>query len=125
MAWRGGAPDAKFSALPRGIMIGDNRFGRAGYAPAGDLKSLAATGVKLPDILWDGADTYFAGNAPRQEPVLLNINRNKGLTSAGPSFLTLGLVTAGSDYADAQPSATPPPLSNVAEPPPVKLTGGL
>lgn len=124
-AFRGPANDAKFSALPRSIMVSANRFGRAGFAPGGDLKPLAARGVKLPDILWDGADTYFAGNAPRQEPVLLAISNNKGLTAAGPSFLNLGLITAGGDYEDAQPSATPPPLSNVAEPPPVKLPGGL
>ncbi|HWA23793.1 MAG TPA: parallel beta-helix domain-containing protein [Caulobacterales bacterium] len=125
LAWRGPASDAKFSALPRNIIISGNRFGQAGMAPGGDLKALAARGVKLPDILWDGSDTYFAGNAPRQEPVLLAISNNKGLTPAGASFLNLGLVTAGGDYEDAQPSATPPPLSNVAEPPPVKLPGGL
>ncbi len=70
IAWRSGAPDAKFSALPRNIIISDNRFGRTAFAPAGDLKDIAGSGVALPDVLWDGADTYFAGNAPHLEPVL-------------------------------------------------------
>jgi hypothetical protein len=117
--------DAKFNALPRNILVTGNRFGRSGFAPGGDLKTLAAQKIKLPDILWDGADTYFAGNAPRQEPVLIALSDNKGAAPGQPSFLNLGLITAGSDYGDAQPSATPPPLSNVPEPAPVKLPGGL
>lgn len=125
MAYRGAANDPNFNALPRSIIVSGNRFARTGFAPAGDFKSLAERKVALPDILWDGADTYFAGTAPRQEPVLLAISNNRGLTAAGASFLNLGLITAGGDFAEAAPSPTPPPLSNVVAPAPVKLPGGL
>ncbi len=126
LAFRGDpGADARFNALPRDILVTGNRFGRSGFAPGGDLKALAAQNIKLPDILWDGADTYFAGNSPRQEPVLIALSDNKGAAPGQPSFLNLGLITAGSDYGDAQPSATPPPLSNVPAPAPVKLPGGL
>jgi parallel beta-helix repeat protein len=121
VAYRNEIADPKYDALPRNVAVRNNRFGRAGFAPAGDLKALAAAGVRMPDILWDGVGAYVAGGAPHQEPVLLAIEGNQGLDKAPARFVNLGLITAGSDFSEIQPTTTLPPVANFAEPAPVKL----
>ena len=124
--YRGSSADPKFNALPRNIAIRRNEFTRAGFAPMGDLKALADQKVAMPDILWDGADTYFSGGGARQQPILLAIERNRGVAAGNTaSFVNLGLITAGADFADMQPSATFPPITNVPEAPEVKLPRGM
>lgn len=123
-AYRGPMADAKFNALARNIAVRENRFGRTGFAPQGDLDALVKAGGKLGDIVWDGADTYFAGGS-RQSPVLLAIEDNRGLTSAGPSFVNLGLLTAGMDWSEAQPTARLAPVASVPDVPEVKLPRGM
>lgn len=123
-AYRASITDAKFNALARNVAIRKNRFGRTGFAPQGDLDALVKAGGKLGDIVWDGADTYFSG-ASHQSPVLLAIEDNKGLTAAGPSFVNLGLLTAGMDWSEAQPNTRLAPVSNVPDVPEVKLPRGM
>jgi parallel beta-helix repeat protein len=123
-AYRASITDTKFNALARNIAIRKNRFGRTGFAPQGDLDALAKAGGKLGDIVWDGADTYFSG-ASHQSPVLLAIEDNRGLTNTGPSFVNLGLLTAGMDWTEAQPTTRLAPVSNVPDVPEVKLPRGM
>jgi parallel beta-helix repeat protein len=123
-AYRAGITDTKFNALARNVSIRKNRFGRTGFAPQGDLDALVKAGGKLGDIVWDGADTYFSG-ASHQSPVLLAIEDNKGLTAAGPGFVNLGLLTAGMDWTEAQPTTRLAPVSNVPDVPEVKLPRGM
>jgi parallel beta-helix repeat protein len=123
-AYRAPITNPSFNALARNIAVRDNRFGRTGFAPQGDLDALAKAGGKLGDIVWDGADTYFSG-ASHQSPVLLAIEDNKGLTNAGPSFVNLGLLTAGMDWTEAQPNTRLAPVSNVPDVPEVKLPRGM
>jgi len=48
--------DPEYYPYPEGIYIHSNTFGKAGWAPAGELGEMAAvlTGGTLPDIVWDG-----------------------------------------------------------------------
>lgn len=120
-AYRLEIQDPNYNALPRDIVIRDNMFGRAGFAPAGDLAALAAGGVPLPDIIWDGANTYVAGGNPRNEPVRISLKDNKTISKAPVSFLSLQLPVASSPFSDASPDPSPPGVLAIPEPPPVRL----
>jgi parallel beta-helix repeat protein len=119
-AYRAAIEDANYNPLPRDVVIRDNRFGATGFAPAGDLAEIAQAGIALPDILWDGSETYIAAGNPRTEPVRITIRDNRAEGRA-PSFLSLGVPVAGSDLSEALPNATPPPASLVEEPRRVRL----
>lgn len=120
-AYRAQIEDAAYNPLPRDIVIRNNRFGASGFAPAGDLAPLAAAGVPLPDVLWDGATTYFAGGQPRQDIVRIVMRDNRGAQGGLGSFLSLGVTVAGSDLSEAQPDPTFPPLIEIAEPVKVEI----
>jgi parallel beta-helix repeat protein len=120
IAYRAEIQDANYNPLPRDIVIRENRFGRSGFSPAGDLAPLARAGVALPDILWDGAETYTASGAPRTQPVRITIAENRA-NGRDVTFLSLGVPVAGSDLAEAQPTPRLPPAAAVAEPKDVKL----
>ena len=49
--------DDNYNPLPRGIYVHGNTYGRAGWAPDKAVAELIApaTGVPVPDIVWDGA----------------------------------------------------------------------
>lgn len=115
-AYRAPIEDANYNPLPRDIMIRNNEFGRSGFAPAGDLAALAQMGVTLPDVLWDGANTYFAGGAPRTDIVRIVMRDNEKQGGGIGSFLSLGVPVAGGDLSEAAPDPTFPPLLNIAEP---------
>ncbi|MBI1252337.1 MAG: hypothetical protein GC189_12800 [Alphaproteobacteria bacterium] len=121
VAYRETIDDANYNALPRDITIRNNRFGRSGFAPAGDLAQLAQAGVPLPDILWDGATTYVAAGIPRSEPVRMGLRDNRKDSGGLPSFLSLGVSVAGSSLAEAAPDPTPPPVVLIPEPERVRL----
>ncbi len=120
-AYRLAIDDPAYNPLPRNIMVRDNDFGAAGFAPAGELEALAAAGVVMPDILWDGADTYFAGGAPRSEPVRIVVNKNHSTRSERASFLSLGLNVAGAPLSEALPDPTYPPVIELPEPERVRI----
>ncbi|MBL8551911.1 MAG: right-handed parallel beta-helix repeat-containing protein [Hyphomonadaceae bacterium] len=120
IAYRNTIEDAAYNPLPRDIVIRDNRFGRTGFAPAGELAGLAQAGVPLPDILWDGSETYNAGGTPRTEVVRMTLSNNRA-EGREPTFLSLGIPVAGSDVSEAQPNANPPPAATAEEPRRVRL----
>ncbi len=107
-AYRNRIEDTHYNPIPRDIAIYDNRFGRHGFAPGGTLAALAASGLALPDILWDGATTYTSGGTPHSEIVRLWIDGNSGGPNGPPTYLSLGLVVSGAEYSDAQPDTTVP-----------------
>ncbi|HVY83513.1 MAG TPA: parallel beta-helix domain-containing protein [Caulobacterales bacterium] len=120
-AYRNDIADASYDPLPRDIMIRNNTFGRSGFAPAGDLAGLAQAGVTLPDVLWDGATTYFAGGAPHQDIVRIVMKDNRDARGGIGTFLSLGVPVAGSDLSEAQPDPTFPPVLDLPEPPRVEI----
>jgi parallel beta-helix repeat protein len=120
-AYRAQIEDANYNPLPRDIVIRDNRFGNTGFAVAGDLAALSAAGVAMPDVLWDGANTYFAGGSPRSDIVRIVVKDNTSTRTEIGSFLSLGVPVAGGDLSEALPDPTPPPLLTIAEPARVNL----
>ncbi|MEJ0060589.1 MAG: parallel beta-helix domain-containing protein [Terricaulis sp.] len=120
-AYRAQIEDANYNPLPRDIVIRNNRFGNTGFAVAGDLAALSAAGVPMPDVLWDGANTYFAGGSPRSDIVRIVVTDNTSTRTEIGSFLSLGVPVAGGDLSEAAPDPTPPPLVNIAEPARVEL----
>lgn len=119
-AYRDSFDDRDYNPLARDIVIRDNRFGNAGFAPAGDLAALAQAGVTLPDVLWDGASMYSVGGTPRTETIRLVVIDNES-SRGRVTFLSLGMPVAGSPLSEADPSPTPPPLLEVAEPDEVRI----
>jgi parallel beta-helix repeat protein len=120
IAFRGPIRDAAYTPLPRDVMIRDNQFGRTGFAPGGELAALAQAGVRLPDVLWDGADTYIAGGVPRSLPPRIVVRDNRSGRGPG-SFLSLGIPVAGGDFSEAAPSNAFPPLLDIPEPERVRI----
>lgn len=120
-AYRQEITDATYNPLPRDIVIRNNIFGRAGFAPAGDFAALHSAGVPIGDILWDGATIFVAAGAPREEPVRISIADNRSTTNRPVSFLSLGLSIATAPVSDAQPDATMPGALVIAPPAPVRL----
>jgi len=51
--------DDNYTALPRGVVIRDNRFGPGGNAPEGEVGQtfVDVAGLPLPDVMWDGVTT--------------------------------------------------------------------
>jgi parallel beta-helix repeat protein len=120
-AYRLDFQDTNYDPLPRNIMIRNNRFGNAGFAPAGDLAQLAQMGVALPDVLWDGATTYTSGGTPRAENVRIVVRDNRSSRGGMGSFLSLGVPVAGAPLTEGAPDPTFPPLLPLTEPDPVRI----
>lgn len=122
-SWPGSARgDANYNPLSRDVMIRDNRFGAAGDAPRGALAAIAASGVVLPDVIWDGADTYYSATGPRSDVVRVVMRDNRSTrTRRTGSFLNLGLTAAGMPFSEAAPNPAFPPLVDLAEPERVRL----
>jgi parallel beta-helix repeat protein len=120
-AYRAQIEDAEYNPLPRDIMIRDNRFGASGGQPDGDLAALAQAGIPLPDVLWDGADTYFAGGMVRTLPVRIVMRDNRSSRGGQGSFLSLGVSVAGAPLSEAAPNPNYPPLIDLVEPARVRL----
>lgn len=121
-AYRAEFQDTNYNPLPRNIMIRDNRFGRVGYAPAGDLAALGQLGLPaMPDVVWDGATLYSSGGAPRSESVRIVVRDNRSERAPNGVFLSLGLNVAGSPFTEAAPSMDFPPLLPLEEPEEVEI----
>jgi len=120
-SYRAEFQDQRYNPLPRNIMIRDNAFGRAGFAPAGDLAALAQAGVPMPDVLWDGATLYSVGGTPRNEQVRVVVRDNTSTRTGQGSFLSLGLPVAGSPYTEAAPDPSYPPIMELPEPERVEI----
>jgi len=116
-AYRQKIDDPNYNPLPRDIVVRDNRMGRAGFNAGGSLGALAAAGVTLPDILWDGATIFSAAGAPHSERVQLVIRGNDGADGdSDPTYLSAGLSVA-----EMQPDTTIPALGDIPEPARVRL----
>ena len=120
-AYRSEFQDPNYNPLPRNIMIRDNEFGNAGFAPAGDLAALAQMGVALPDVLWDGATMFSTGGVPRMESVRIVVRDNSSSRTGAASFLSLGVPVAGAPLTEAAPDPTLPPLLPLTEPEQVRI----
>jgi parallel beta-helix repeat protein len=120
-AYRESIDDPDYNPLPREIMIRDNEFGVGGHAPDGPLQALVQMGVVLPDVLWDGADTFFAGGMPRSLPVRIVMRDNESSRGGPGSFLSLGVQVAGGPLEEAAPNPAYPPLIDMVEPPRVRI----
>jgi len=120
-AYRESFQDANYNPLPRNIVIRDNRFGNAGFRPAGDLAALAQAGVPLADVIWDGATMYSTGGAPRSEAVRIVVNENRSTRTGRGSFLSLGIPVAGGPVSEAAPDPAYPPLVEIEEPERVEI----
>lgn len=121
-AYRNEFRDPNYNPLPRNVMVRDNRFGNAGFAPAGDLAALAQAGAHLPDVLWDGANTYSAAGAmPHAENVRIVMRNNRSSRGGVGTFLSLGVPVAGAPLTEAQPDPTFPPLLPLTEPDEVRI----
>jgi parallel beta-helix repeat protein len=120
-AYRAEFDDRDYNPLPRSIVIRDNQFGAAGFAPAGDFAALTQAGVVLPDVLWDGANLYSVGGAPRMEASRIVVRDNRSARTGQATFLSLGLPVAGSPLSEAAPDPTFPPLLEIPEPEPVRI----
>ncbi|MDX2276311.1 MAG: parallel beta-helix domain-containing protein [Hyphomonadaceae bacterium] len=120
-AYRAEVADPNYNALPRNVMIRNNEFGRTGFAPAGDLAALGQLGIPMPDVLWDGANTYFAGGTPRTEPVRIVMRDNDSVSGGEGRFLSLGIPVAGGPFTEAAPNPAFPPLVELAEPERVRI----
>lgn len=121
-AYRAEFEDANYNPLPRDVMIRDNRFGRSGYAPAGDFAALAQAGVTLPDVAWDGATMFTPrGGAPRSENVRIVMRDNRSENGGIGTFLSLGIPVAGAPVTEAAPDPAYPPLLSIAEPERIRL----
>jgi parallel beta-helix repeat protein len=121
VAYRNDFDDANYNPLPRDIMIRNNRFGNGGFAPGGDLQGLAQAGVTIPDVLWDGANTYSVGGTPHMDHVRIVMKDNRSSRGGIGTFLSLGLNVAGAPLSEAAPDASLPPLQRLDEPDPVHL----
>jgi len=120
-AFRGSIEDPQFTPLPRDIMIRDNAFGLSGQRPAGELEALARAGATMPDVLWDGADTFFAGGMVRTLPVRIVMRDNEKDSGGAGSFLSLGVSVAGAPLSEGAPNPRFPPLVDLIEPARVRL----
>jgi parallel beta-helix repeat protein len=120
-AYRNDFQDADYDPLPRDILIRNNRFGRSGFAPSGDIAALAQAGVTLPDVLWDGADTYAVGGTPHTEAVHVVMKDNHAEGGGIGTFLSMGVTVAGAPLSEGTPDPHFPPLFQVEEPQPVHL----
>jgi len=117
-----GSPvDPAFVPVPYNLMVRDNVFGRSGYAPQGQLETLRGRGVSIPDVLWDGVESYTAGGAVRSLPVRISLVDNLKNDGSNLSFLSLGVGRVGGAIEDAKPSNSLPQGGAIAEPAPVVL----
>lgn len=120
-AYRASFEDPNYNPLPRNIMVRNNEFGNAGFAPAGDLAPLGQAGIVMPDVLWDGATTYSVRGAPRSEIVRIVMRDNRSTRTRIASFLSLGVQVAGAPLSEAAPDPTPPPVIDLPEPERVRI----
>ncbi len=97
VSYRQAFTDKSYNPLPRAVVIGANKFGRNGFAPAfeGGKGLAAAVGGTLPNVMWDGVTDYVVpGGATISDADNLKINGN---------VLNLQLKTQGTPVAKAQP----------------------
>lgn len=93
--------DPTYNPLPRRIYLHNNTYGRAGYEPDGAVAELIspATGVPVPDIVWDGAvDGIWAAlfSGPDEEDAI-KIQENDDVTFANMQLVKDMILPWGAD----------------------------
>lgn len=119
-----GAPSVDPSHIPvtHNLVVRNNVLGRAGYAPQGTLMTLRDRGFVIPDILWDGVESYGEGDGKRTLPVRILITNNLKQNNEPFVFTNLGIGHAGRSLEEAKPSdRLPEQGASVPEPAPVTL----
>lgn len=109
--------DDNYDPIPKAINIHHNRFGRGGWAPAGELGAFIKdiTGTPVPDIVWDGVKPlpqYLFGT-PDDERIVIDGNvKNQGdvtFMNLDALFYSIWkvLATPSRDLADHRGSLLP------------------
>lgn len=92
--------DDEYNPLPRGIYIHGNRYGRAGWEPDKAVAELIApaTGLPIPDIVWDGAvdGIWSAFFGPDEEDRII-VKETDGTTFANLQFVKDLILPWGAD----------------------------
>lgn len=92
--------DDGYNPLPRGIYIHSNRYGRAGWEPDKAVAELIApaTGLPIPDIVWDGAvdGIWSAFFGPDEEDRII-VKETDGTTFANLQFVKDLILPWGAD----------------------------
>ncbi len=92
--------DENYNPLPRGIYIHGNRYGRAGWEPDMAVAELIApaTGLPIPDIVWDGAvdGIWSAFFGPDEEDRII-VKETDGTTFANLQFVKDLILPWGAD----------------------------
>lgn len=92
--------DDEYNPLPRGIYIHSNRYGRAGWEPDKAVAELIApaTGLPIPDIVWDGAvDGILSAFFGPDEEDRIIVKETDGTTFANLQFVKDLILPWGAD----------------------------
>jgi parallel beta-helix repeat protein len=106
VSYRNAYKDARYNPLPRHIAVGENRHGKAGFAPQlpGAERLTAAFGGSIPPILWDGSGNAtgivvadkvavlgmgLAVGAPMETAKPAPVDLSKGKAAAAPAAVVL------------------------------------
>lgn len=118
--------DPTYNPLPRGIYVHGNSYGRAGWDPDKQVKELIApaTGVPIPDIVWDGAvDGIWAAFFGPDEDEAIVIDEADGVTFANLQFVKDMILPWGAsptfdieDHAGSRPPIAAVTLAQEAAP---------
>jgi parallel beta-helix repeat protein len=118
--------DPEYNPLPRGIYIHGNTYGRAGWEPDKQVKELIApaTGVPVPDIVWDGAvDGIWAAFFGPDEGQAIIIDETEDVTFANLQFVKDMILPWGAsatfnikDHAGSRPAIAAVTLAQEAAP---------
>ena len=120
-AFPGSIEDVSYNPIARDIMVRDNDFGLVGFEPPALFAPLVQANIRFPDVMWDGADTYFAGGMPRSIPVRIVMRDNDDERDGIGAFLSLQLSVPGAPLSEAYPNPAYPPLVDIEEPERVRL----
>lgn len=86
--------DENYYPYPEGVAVHDNRFGPAGFAPAGEIGTLIAgiSGTPVPDIVWDGNMPLWHWLFGVPENRGIYISGNQRLDGTRPAFINLDVI---------------------------------
>jgi parallel beta-helix repeat protein len=101
--------DTHYNPLLRGVVVRDNKHGRAGFAPSfpGGKELAAALGGTLPPVFWDGTGT---GVMVRDPVPALSLNLATPQTPVDQAKPTSATFPAGALPAEPKPVVLPPSM---------------
>jgi parallel beta-helix repeat protein len=108
--------DDNYQPIPKAIHVHNNRFGKGGWDPVGDVGTFISgiSGKPVPDIVWDGVKPlwqYIIG-VPDEDRIVIHDNGDAGFMNLDALFYTIWkpLGSPSRDLADhegALPSLPP------------------